>query len=238
MLRHYGGPTMLNPINYYVIWYGNQWTGYEFQMKQFHYFLDNISSGSWWQVMNQYKAPPYSRFKGAAIIPKNTTKIDEVQIRILIGDLIARNIFPADEDAIYTFISGFDSGPNTVTTQGNRYCSVFCGFHSDFSSAQTEYSNIKFMYSGMTCNYCGNSNPWTALQMTISHEISEVITDPLVSQATTVGPPVAWYNDKYGEVGDICNAMQATSISNNPSVPNMIVQKIWSNTDQCCMPRS
>ncbi|KAJ3026783.1 UNVERIFIED_CONTAM: hypothetical protein HDU68_005087 [Siphonaria sp. JEL0065] len=194
--------------------------------------------------MNQYKAAPYSRFKGAAVIPKNQSKIDEMQIRPMIANLIQRNIFPPDEDALYVFISGFDSGPNTVTTQGNRYCSVFCGFHSDFSSAATQYNNLKFesfapvMYSGMTCPYCGNSNPWTALQMTISHEIAEAITDPLVSQATAVGPPVAWYNDKYGEIGDICNAMQATSISNNPSVPNMVVQKIWSNTDQCCMPRS
>ncbi|ORY32709.1 hypothetical protein BCR33DRAFT_723372 [Rhizoclosmatium globosum] len=229
------GPTMVAPINYY---YGNTWSGYEQNMQQFHTFLNNLSSGSWWQLMAQYKSPPYSRFRGAAIIPKNLTITDELQIRPMIGDLIARNIFPSDPNALYVFISGFDSKPNQITTQGSGYCSVFCGFHSDFVSPATKFANIKYLFGGMTCNYCGNSNPWTALQLTISHEIAEAITDPLVGDVSIVGPPLAWYNEKYGEIGDICNSMMGTSISNVAGLPNQVVQKIWSNTDQKCMPLS
>ncbi|KAI8613845.1 hypothetical protein BC830DRAFT_433283 [Chytriomyces sp. MP71] len=130
-----------------------------------------------------------------------------MQIRPMIGDLLDRNILPVDANALYVFVAGFDTAQNQITTSGQKYCSVFCGFHSDFTSNSTQYNDLKFIVSGMTCPYCGDSNAWTALQLTVSHEISEAITDPLVNQASYVGPPVGWYNEKYGEIGDICNAM-------------------------------
>ncbi|KAJ3238547.1 hypothetical protein HDU78_003433 [Chytriomyces hyalinus] len=283
MLTYYGGPVMVKPMNLYVICksrnlsfssqltsfafftvsqYGN-WNGYEDEMENFHHFLDNISTGSWWKLMEQYKNPPTARFKGSAVIPKTSPTLDEAQMRPLIGNLLDQDIFPVDADAMYIFIAGFDTEPNQMTTSGQKYCTVFCGFHSDFASNSTGFTDIKFGVSGMTCPYCGDANPWISLQLTVSHEIAEVITDPLVNQASYVGPPVAWYNEKYGEVGDIwaftaamidaLNSPQAWNISvqstrsarpdraGNYRIPPLLIsdfqeQKIWSNKDQRCMP--
>ncbi|TPX75686.1 hypothetical protein CcCBS67573_g03054 [Chytriomyces confervae] len=187
------------------------------------------ATGSWWKLMEQYKNPPTARFKGSAVIPKTSPTLDEAQMRPLIGNLLDQDIFPVDADAMYIFIAGFDTEPNQMTTSGQKYCTVFCGFHSDFASNSTGFTDIKFGVSGMTCPYCGDANPWISLQLTVSHEIAEVITDPLVNQASYVGPPVAWYNEKYGEVGDICNAMPGISVSKAPGVPDQIVQHLTGN---------
>ncbi|KAJ3233848.1 RNA helicase required for poly(A+) mRNA export [Chytriomyces hyalinus] len=186
--------------------YGN-WDGYEDEMENFHHFLDNISTGSWWKLMEQYKNPSTARFKGSAVIPKTSTTLDEAQMRPLIGNLLDQNIFPIDADAMYIFIAGFDTEPNQMTTSGQKYCTVFFGV------------------SGMTCPYCGDANPWISLQLTVSHEIAEVITDPLVNQASYVGPPVAWYNEKYGEVGDICNAMNIRLQNTGGTRPGRAVKR-------------
>ncbi|KAJ3074818.1 hypothetical protein HDU98_010087 [Podochytrium sp. JEL0797] len=88
-----------------------------------------VASGSWWKILAQYDpTPPYSRFKGATVIPKNLTITDELQIQPLIADLLTRNILPPDENALYLFLGGFDTMPRQFTTQGQAYCSVFCMF--------------------------------------------------------------------------------------------------------------
>ncbi|KAI9358313.1 hypothetical protein DFJ73DRAFT_819609, partial [Zopfochytrium polystomum] len=233
MLNYYGGPLMTAPVNLYVIWYGNQWDSSLSQQLAFHTFLDNLSYGSWWQIMKQYKITQKMRFAGAVTAPKTGTTIDEAEIGPLIGGFVSRKVLPADPDALYIFVAGKDTLPKQMTTQQQAYCQVFCGYHSDFSDASTGYVNLKFTVQGLTCPYCGDANPWIALQMTSSHEISEAVTDPYVNQATVVGPPVAWYNEKYGEVADICNSMQGTST--NASGYTLIVQKIWSNAALACV---
>ena len=45
-----------------------------------------------------------------------------------------------------------------------------------------------------------------------SHELVEAITDPEVGLATALGPPLAWYDNTNGEIGDICNAQQGTIV--------------------------
>ena len=52
------------------------------------------------------------------------------------------------------------------------------------------------------------------------------------SGATVFGPPLAWYNKTYGEIGDICNAQQGTIVLNAVSYT---MQKEWSNQKSACI---
>ncbi|KAJ3192031.1 hypothetical protein HK101_007159 [Irineochytrium annulatum] len=60
------------------------------------------------------------------------------------------------------------------------------------------------------------------------------LTDPLVSQATALGPPVGWYNALMGEVADICNSMGGYAINPVTGV-RWAVQKLWSNSLLTCV---
>src|SRR5262249_29017772 len=38
-----------------------------------------------------------------------------------------------------------------------------------------------------------------------SHEMVETMTDPEVGLASVIGPPLAWFDPNFNEIGDICN---------------------------------
>ena len=50
---------------------------------------------------------------------------------------------------------------------------------------------------------------------TLSHELVETITDPEVGLATGNAPPLSWYNNTYGEIGDICNTQEGTVVGSD-----------------------
>src|SRR6185312_15595745 len=58
---------------------------------------------------------------------------------------------------------------------------------------------------------CGSSSNAFSNQTSVaSHELTEMITDAEVGLATVNGPPLAWYDNTNGEIGDICNAQQGS----------------------------
>jgi hypothetical protein len=65
-----------------------------------------------------------------------------------------------------------------------------------------------------------------------SHEFAETVTDAAVGLATVYGPPLAWYNATYGEIGDICNGQQTTAVLGDGK--SYTVQKLWSNKNNAC----
>ena len=80
-----------------------------------------------------------------------------------------------------------------------------CGQHQIFYAAMP--------YPG--CNGClGSLSTFDAITSVSSHELCEVITDPI--------PGRGWYDDTFGEIGDIC-AWKTKQIG------KYVVQKEWSN---------
>ena len=89
------------------------------------------------------------------------------------------------------------------------------------------------MSSGSGCDSgCGASTPLNNQTSVASHELIEAVTDPAVGLANVYGPPLAWHNKTYGEIGDICNAQQSSIILNGLAY-NM--QKEWSNSKGACI---
>ena len=93
----------------------------------------------------------------------------------------------------------------------------FCAYHGTFkrNGQNVFYGVMPHMSSGSGCDSgCGASTPLNNQTSVASHELIEAVTDPAVGLANVYGPPLAWHNKTYGEIGDICNAQQSSIILN------------------------
>ena len=106
--------------------------------------------------------------------------------------------------------------PGVAVEQGSsRSCQAFCGYH-DAINSQIFYAVMPWP----GCGGCtGNLEPAQALTSTSSHELCEAITDPI--------PPQGWYDDNYGEIGDIC-AWKTKELG------GYTIQREWSNKKKAC----
>jgi hypothetical protein len=129
--------------------------------------------------------------------------------------------------------------PGTNVCEGGSCSSDangFCAYHGDFALAPATH----VLYAAMvdngpgTANYgfCGpTSTPDVNAQTAVvSHELAETINDPLVADAGSLGPPLAWYDPVSGEIADKCDAQPLAS--NGP----WTVEPLWSNHDGQCEP--
>ena len=65
-----------------------------------------------------------------------------------------------------------------------------------------------------------------------SHELVETTTDPEVGLANDLAAPLAWYDQAGGEIGDLCNGMQASVRMGGET---WAIQKQWSNSAKGCV---
>ena len=131
----------------------------------------------------------------------------------------------------------------TITQGGSSSCvsGGFCAYHGTVASAnghEIYYGVHPDMQAGSGCDTgCGSaSNPFDNYTSVASHEMSETITDGEVGLATTNGPPLAWYDNTNGEIGDICNAIQGP-VTGGDGV-TYTVQAEFSNADNDCVYQS
>jgi hypothetical protein len=80
---------------------------------------------------------------------------------------------------------------------------------------------------------CGNGTRYQNETSVSSHELIEAVTDAEVGLATTSAPPLAWYDNTNGEIGDICNAQQATVTGGDSRT--YTVQREFSNLQNNCV---
>ena len=166
----------------------------------------------------------------------NGSTIDDSQIQAELQAQINGSHLPAPDydangnaDTIYMIY--FPPG-KTITQGGSSSCvsGGFCAYHGTIASGSRNilYGVQPDMQSGSGCfTGCGNSTVFNNYTSVASHEFAEAITDAAVGLATTLSPPLAWYDNTNGEVGDICNAMQGTA-------DGYTVQMEWSNLQNGC----
>ena len=63
--------------------------------------------------------------------------------------------------------------------------------------------------------------------------MAETITDCEVGLASVLAPPLAWYDNNNGEIGDICNAQQGSILGGDGQT--YTVQKEFSNVANACI---
>ncbi len=224
-LTYRGGPLIQN-VEVYTIFWGSNWAitaTYTAMATRINGFFSAILSSSLIDQLAEYNtsAPHYTighgTLKGTKTITAGTpapgTTVTDAQLRIALNSWIATYTVPAPTANSLYFI--YTDVNVKVTMGGSASCTNFCGYHGNIGS--TYYSVMPFP----TCNGClGGLSAFNALTGTSSHELCEAITDPI--------PGSGWYDNNYGEIGDIC-AWKFKSVA------GYNVQLEWSNKFQKCV---
>jgi hypothetical protein len=128
--------------------------------------------------------------------------------------------------------------PDGSSANGSCSGQAFCAYHGSTELANGThvlYAVLPDNTSGPMTEGCGGESTLFQDQTSYtSHEWSETITDPLVAEAQSPGPPLSWYDNRCGssvcnagEIGDKCS--QVTSVQGG-----WTVQREWSNLDSAC----
>jgi len=210
-------------------------------------FYKGILASSYFTWLNgDYKTPTQTIGTGTyagdiGITPSsanNGATIDDTNIQAEIKAQISAGKLPAPTANTY-YAAYFPKGKK-ITQGGTSSCASggFCAYHGTIASSSAPggyvfYGVLPDNSAGSGCDTgCGTStafNNWTSVS---SHELIEMVTDPAVGVATTYASPLGWYNKTYGEIGDICNAQQATIVGTDGA--SYTVQKEWSNSTKTC----
>ena len=115
----------------------------------------------------------------------------------------------------------------------------FCAYHGTIV-ASTPVGEIYYgvhpdFQAGSGCDLgCGTgATTFDNVTSVASHEMAETITDCEVSLAPFNEPPLGWYDDNNGEIGDICNALQGSIVG--ADAHTYTVQKLFSNVANDCI---
>ena len=231
-LTYYGGPVVSN-IQVVVVNYG---TGSYLPELATNLpgFFTAITDGTFMDLLSEY----YTVGRGGSnqqiqhgtyvgtydITPSaanNGSTIDDTQIQAELAAQINAGHLPAPTydgagNANTWYIIYFPHG-KTITQGGSSSCVAggFCAYHgtATLNSRDVLYGVQPDMQAGSGCDTgCGNSaTAFNNYSSVASHEFAETITDPAVGLANVLGPPLAWYDNTNGEIGDICNAQQGTA---------------------------
>ncbi|KAJ3333279.1 hypothetical protein HDU76_009766 [Blyttiomyces sp. JEL0837] len=228
-----------NLLYYDMIYYGTTWHSRDSDITTMESYMTGLSSTSWWKILGQYLKTEGSLTYGASTIVTEYKRksLDDAHIRGIIVKTFNVTSGQPDPNAIYVFVAGTEVG-TIQGAGGGTYCGFvqgFCGYHGSFTVGGQD---LKYVVAGMTCPFCGDSNPLSALMITLSHEISETMTDPLAAEATKVAYPLAWYAPpraglQEGEIGDLCNGIGVTQHF-PASNADYKVQLIWDNASGQC----
>jgi len=171
-----------------------------------------------------------------------STTVDDSTIQSEISAQIAAGHLPAPSvdgqgNATSVYALFFPHGI-TITEGGSVSLSPggFCAYHGSIAASG---STSEFYYTVLPdlvgVSGCGAGNDFQNTTSVMSHELTETITDAEVGLAGNgSGPPLAWYDNTNGEIGDICTAQQGNLGPMN-SGQTYTVQLEFSNAQSNCI---
>ncbi|KAI8607879.1 hypothetical protein BC830DRAFT_1174904 [Chytriomyces sp. MP71] len=232
-LTNYGGPVIKN-VEVHPIFYGS--ANYQSNINQFY---AGITQSTWYDILAQYNVGRGSAVAGLSQTATLSSLDDVNDIQPFLTNLVQQGTITPNANTYYPI--HFAPGVS-ITQGGSASCQVFCAYHGtiDISSlnvgTQYLYYGVIPDQGGSCAGGCG-SNPSTMNNMfsVASHELAEAATDAAVGVATgsALGPPLAWYDGTNGEIGDICNAQQGTTVGGDGQT--YVIQKQWSNAANACV---
>ena len=175
----------------------------------------------------------------------NGTTISDASIQAELAAQIQAGHLPAPtHDAAgnnNTYYAIFFPHGKTITQGGSGSCVAggFCAYHGTIQNVpgqgEVYYGVHPDMQAGSGCDTgCGSaSSTYQNMTSVASHEMIETVTDCEVGLATTSAPPLAWYDNTNGEIGDICNAQQGTVVGGDGVT--YTVQTEFSNRQNNCI---
>jgi hypothetical protein len=147
------------------------------------------------------------------------TNITDAQISAELTAQINAGHLP-QPDANTLYMTNFPQGVN-ISLGGTPSCQAggFCAYHSTATLNGNDFFYGVLPDQGPQSGCftgCGSNATTFANQTEVaSHELIEAVTDCAVGLATTNGPPLAWYDQTNGEIGDICNGTSGTFVGSD-----------------------
>jgi hypothetical protein len=163
--------------------------------------------------------------------------ITDATVQSTLAAAISAGLVPAPDDNTLYMVH-FPAG-KVITMGGNSSCSQFCAYHGTFlRNGQPVYYGVNpDLGPTSPCTPgCGIGTPFVNQCVISSHEMIESITDAEVGLASVLGPPLAWYDDTNGEIGDICAGTTGTVLGGDGGT--YAVQTEWSNKYGACIVRA
>ena len=174
-----------------------------------------------------YITNPSSQYGGAWEDDTNFTPRHPTDSQIAAEALRAVSHFGYNANASYVIAT-----PHGRSTSG--FGTQWCAYHSATSSGGRLVSYTDLPYMPDAGSSCGSniisppsdeSGTDEGVTIVEGHEQGESVTDP--------NPPNGWYNNTYGEIGDIC---AWTNIQNDPfATKSYTMQPMFSNATESCV---
>ncbi|MDE2490660.1 MAG: hypothetical protein KGM24_07415 [Elusimicrobia bacterium] len=231
-LQYYGGP-MLGNVKIQVV-YWNKDVAYQGKIPG---FFSTITKSPYFDWLHEYNAGGQAIGEGSyagaytdSVAIPQSAQIEDADIRTELTKLVKKNAV-AKPGANTLYMVYFPPGLN-IDLQGSGSCQVFCAYHNTFTIGGQEINYGVIPDQGGSCaGGCGGAADQFDNETSVSsHEMIEAVTDPAVGLVTGNNPtaPMGWYDTNYGEIGDICNAVQG-------QVAGYTVQREWSNSRGLCI---
>jgi len=236
-LVYSGGPVLVTPKMYIVTW-GYKTYGDSYKVKKLlKSYGKNIGGSAYNNIYTQY----YMTSGASNVYITNPSK----QLGgIWEDDTNAVPAHPSDSQVAAEAVAlvnhfGYDpNGSYVVATPTGHSSSGFgtsyCAYHGATSSGGhlVSYTNLPYMPdAGANCgaNFItppkDQSGATEGVTIVAGQEYAESVTDP--------NPPSGWYNNSYGEIGDIC---AWTKVQNDPyGKKSYSAQPEFSNASQSCV---
>ena len=213
----YRGGDLMTSVQVATVFWGSAWQkpdGVALATKLNDFFRFIVGS-SLIDQLAEYNTPAqrfgHGTFGGTSTIVTSepAAVTTDVSIRNLLRD-VALHDAHLPRPSKNTLYCVFTPAGVQVKDGADASCTVFCGYHNAMD-AGIFYAALPFP----GCAGCLNGHTeFDSLTITASHELVEAITDPVPGQG--------WYDDTFGEIGDIDN----TQVKR---VGAFLVQKEWSN---------
>jgi hypothetical protein len=258
-LDYYGGPVISNVNVVTVFWTNSVDAGVQTTMPAFY---SAITDSTFYDMLSEYATnvtpvgggtgtnqsigrgttsgiftiTPSKCFNGSACTIADTAIQTELLAQITAGHLPAPTL--DNKGNVNTLYMIYFPLNVTITLGTDKSCVIFCAYHGTtsgtFNSKNIAYGVFPDMGPSSNCfGGCGSNADYLKDTTSVSsHELAEAVTDTDVGIAPSLAPPLAWYDSNNGEIGDICNAEQATVTAGGSS---WVIQKQWSNALGGCV---
>jgi hypothetical protein len=166
---------------------------------------------------------------------RNGSTISDASIKTELKAQITAGVLPMPN--ANTLFAVYFPANKTISSGSGTSGVDFCAYHGTVAAAgsipEFYYSVLPDFTTGGMASGCGNGTRYQNETSVSSHEMIEAVTDPQVGIAGSIGPPLAWYDQTNGEIGDICNHQHATITGGDGAT--YTVQNEFSNVYNACI---
>jgi len=204
----------------------------QFQSNLNLFYIDVPNSPLFTVVLSQYGVGAGSGRAGV-VDARATANVTDSTVRTELLNQINAGRLPAPTANTYYPIH-FPPGMSITAPDGTKSCISFCAYHSTFVRNGVNVNYGVIPDQGGNCSACGTDPQLVNnLDAISSCQLTNTATDAALGLATSLGPPLAWFDSSLGEVCSICGGQQSTIAGNGRTY---VIDRVFSNAAKNCVP--